>query len=402
MADAVCDGAFVIADVRSVRVRAPGADYWNGFITDARTAAAPSRFIFSPPWRTAYAREVESALLRVRLADGTVGWGEATCPVGPEAVCVLANGIVAEIVRDRAFASVEDLVDVLYDAQRCRGYLAGHYQDAVAALDMALHDAIAKRAGLPVHALVGARTADVLPCYLSGARAPTRAERISLLQQWAASGSGAVKIFLKGALASDLDEFAALRAAVPQLDWWAADALWTLDAADVAREAKAALGRLGARWLECPMLPENFDGHASLRSQPGAPIALGEHFRTDLQAAPWLAAPALDILQPDIGRTGFVMAARMRRAAAVSPKPVAVTPHMGGALDIMQAATLQFAATCDTALPCEYQAGLARRLPGVIRTEWARESGGFRVPDVPGLGVAVDETALQAFIVPTE
>ncbi len=391
------DPAFTVAEVRSVCVRAPGPDYWQGFLKRDASTRETRRFQFSPPWRTVYAREVESALVRVRLADGTVGWGEATCPVAPEVICTLINGFFAELVEGQAFASVATLVDFVYDAQRCRGYHAGHYQDAAAALDIALHDALAKRAGCPVSALFAAAPATTLPCYLSGARAPSREERITVVQQWLASGSRAVKLFLRGDLAADLDEFAALRSAVPQIDWWAVDALWTYGAPALATEAKRAFGALGVAWLECPMLPEDLSGHTALRAHHGAPVALGEHFRTDIQVAPWLEARAVDILQPDIGRTGFVMGGRM--LAHASACGIAATPHMGGALDIMQAATLHFAAAGAARLPCEYQQGLAHRLPAAIRSHWKVGPQGFEMPAVPGLGIEVDEDALQKFIV---
>jgi galactonate dehydratase len=397
MSETRVDLRFTIERVASVRVRAPGPDYWRGFLQPADEAARARRFRFSPPWRTVYASEVESALVRVRLTDGSVGWGEATCPVAPEVVCVLVNGFIAELVEGRGFASVAALVDALYDAQRCRGYLAGHYQDAVAALDIALHDALAKRARCPVSALFTADAAPVLPCYLSGARAPSRDERIDVVRRWIADGSRAVKLFLRGALESDLDEFAALRAAVPGVEWWAVDALWTYEDPAVAARAKAAFGALGARWLECPMLPEDVAGHAALRQLPGAPIALGEHFRTALQVTPWLDAAALDVLQPDIGRTGFVMGGRI--AATAAAHGVIVTPHMGGALDVMQAATLHFAAAFPGPMPCEYQQGLAARMGAAIRTHWKLGPRGFEAPDRPGLGVDVDEETLQAFVV---
>ena len=391
------DMRFAIADVASVRVRAPGPDYWQGFLADDRGAKKDARFRLSPPWRTVYAREVESALVRVRLTDGTIGWGEATCPIAPEVICTLVNGFVAEMVDGRTYASVEALVDELYDAQRCRGYLAGHYQDAVAALDIALHDALARRARCPVSALFTDAAAPVLPCYLSGARAPTRAERIDVLRQWAGNGSRAAKIFLRGSLDADLDEFAALREAVPEIRWWAADALWSYEDAATAHRAKAAFGSLDAQWLECPMLPEDLAGHAALRRHPGARIALGEHFRTDLQVLPWLDAEALDVLQPDIGRTGFVMGGRIGAAAA--RRGIAVTPHMGGALDVMQAATLHFASACASPLPCEYQRGLAQRMRPAIESHWTLGARGFEMPSRAGLGVDVDEDALQAFVV---
>ena len=387
------DTRFRIEQLRAAHVRAPGPDYWQG----ASGSGDGRRFRFSPPWRTVYATEVESAWVRVQLADGSVGWGEATCPIAPEAVCTLLNGFVAELCVGREQASIEALVDQLYDAQRCRGYLSGHLQDAVAALDIALHDALARRAGLPVRRLLDAGARDRVPCYLSGARAPDRAGRVQALQRWAEGGSRAVKIFLRGQLDEDLEEFDALRAAVPQIGWWAVDALWTCDTLALAGRARQAFSERGAQWLECPMLPEDLPGHQALQALPGCPVALGEHFRTALQAQPWLQAGTLQVLQPDIGRTGFVQAQRMQQAAR--ELGVRVTPHMGSSLDVMQAATLEFAAVADPLLPCEYQAGLAHRLGRAVTTGWRLGPAGFEAPETPGLGVEVDEDELQRYVV---
>ncbi|MBA3507904.1 MAG: hypothetical protein H0T80_19290, partial [Betaproteobacteria bacterium] len=214
------DTAFIIEELKSVRVAAPGPSYWRGFAGSGEDAS--NRFAFTPPWRTVYARAVESALVRLKLRDGSVGWGEATCPIAPEVVCTLQNGFIAEVVRGRSFSSIAALVDFLYDAQRCRGYLAGHYQDAVAALDIALHDALAKRARCAVGALLGGERRNFIPAYLSGARAPTREQRVELLQRWSASARAA-KLFLRGSLEDDLEELAALQAAVPAIEWWSVD-----------------------------------------------------------------------------------------------------------------------------------------------------------------------------------
>ena len=390
------DTGFVIAEIQAAHVRAPGPDYWQGTAGAVRDGSA-ERFHFSPPWRTVYARTVESVLLRVRLTDGSVGWGEATCPIAPEVICTLAKGFVSEITAGHHFASVDALVDHLYDAQRCRGYLAGHLQDAAAALDIALHDALARRAGCPVRSLLSPVARACVPAYLSGARAPDRAGRIDAVRRWADAGATAVKLFLRGDATSDLAEFDELRHAVPEIDWWAVDALWTCEHLEQAVQARQAHGERGARWLECPLLPEDLPGHVALQAAPGCPIALGEHFRTALQARAWLDAGALQVLQPDIGRTGFVQARRM--LAAARQVGIAVTPHMGGALDVMQAATLQFATVATPEVPCEYQAGLAKRLAPALRTHWRLGPRGFEAPTEAGLGIDVDADALQPFVV---
>ena len=62
------DLSLCIDAVHSVRVRVPGPDYWRGFMNDERAPEPGQRFRFSPPWRTVYASEVETPLVRVRLS----------------------------------------------------------------------------------------------------------------------------------------------------------------------------------------------------------------------------------------------------------------------------------------------------------------------------------------------
>ena len=145
------------------------------------------------------------------------------------------------------------------------------------------------------------------------------------------------------------------------------------------------------------MLPEDLEGHVELAVADGAPIALGEHFRQLRQVAPWLTRGAVDVIQPDVGRTGFVEGLRIRDAARAAG--IAMTPHMGSSFDVMHAATLQLAACCDADLPCEYQAGLAGRLGDALRSDWQVVDGAFVPPETPGLGITIDESALQAYVV---
>jgi galactonate dehydratase len=126
-------------------------------------------------------------------------------------------------------------------------------------------------------------------------------------------------------------------------------------------------------------------------------VALGEHLHTRFEAAPWLEAGALQVFQPDVGRTGVSDLVRQTKLARSCGIPM--TPHMGSGLDIFQAATLQIAAAAgDPSLLTEFQAGLSGRLGGV-RSAWSFADGGFRMPDQPGIGVEVDEAALARFVV---
>ena len=393
------DLSFAIGDVTAFHLAftdQPG--YWEDYRGGGAASAEPERFEFRAGWQTVYPRAVEAVLLRVQLKDGTVGWGEPNTPIGPEITALISDNLLLPMARGRSFFEPQDLWDFLYDAQRGRGYAAGFYLDALAALDIAVWDALGKRADTPVAALLAETPRKRIPAYLSGLRQATLAERVATMDRWADTGMRGIKIFLDGDLDAGAAELTALlEAGGDRIDQWMVDTLW-MCRGDTARLAKRRFGELGARFLECPLQPEDLQGHRELRQEPGAAIALGEHFRTHYQTEAWFASPrALDVYQPDIGRTG--LSDGLRQVSAARAAGIPSTPHMGNGLAVFQAATLHFAAVCTDDYLQEYQAGLAERAQLVADTAWTYADGGFRLPDRPGLGVDIDEAAVARYAV---
>ena len=371
--------------------------YWEDFKGKGGHDAG-ARFEFRDGWRTVYPLTVEGYLVRVELADGSLGWGEGNCPIGPEVACLVAESLQFPMVRGRDFGAPAQLWDLLYDAQRGRGYASGYWLDAMAAIDIAVYDAIGHREGIPVAAILSDTPRMELPVYLSGLRRRTREDRLDHLKSWLDTGLTGVKLFVDGDLDAGTAEVEFLQAgAGDTAEQWMVDTLWMVPR-DKGPEARRRYGDLNCRWLECPLEPEDLKGHRDLLTHPGAPIALGEHFRTHFQTESWFEAPrALDVFQPDIGRTGFSDGLRQLEQAKAAGVPT--TPHMGNGLGPFQAATLHFSTACDGQYLQEYQAGLAERAMLVGSTAWKYADGMFRVPDMPGLGVEIDEVALARYVV---
>ncbi len=392
------DLSFAIDDIQTFHLAfADQPGYWEDY-RGGGTSTTPARFEFREGWQTVYPCTVEAMLLRVQFTDGTVGWGEPNTPIGPEITALIGEKLLLPMSHGRPFAEPQALWDFLYDAQRGRGYAAGFYLDALAALDIAIWDALGKRADTPVAALLSPTPRQQIPAYLSGLRQATLAERVETMKRWADNGLLGIKIFLDGDLDDGVTELKALQDAGGDcIEQWMVDTLW-MCRGDTARLAKQRFGELGARFLECPLQPEDLDGHRELHKEPGAPIALGEHFRTHYQTQAWFDEPrALDVYQLDIGRTGLSDGLRQVRAASAAGIPS--TPHMGSGLAVFQAATLHFAATCGDEYLQEYQAGLAERAQLVADTAWTYIDGGFCLPDRPGLGVDIDEDAVARYMV---
>ena len=389
------DTSLEIASIDTFHLRFEGS-YWEDYKRD-ETASSTARFEFKEGWSTVYTTNVETALVRIQLADGTVGWGEANVPIGPEVMCLILENLIAEIAAGREFAGPQALWDFLYDAQRGRGYLAGYWLDALAALDIAAWDAVGRRAGIPVSALLGRNVRKEIPIYLSGIRKATLQERIDRANEWVDDGGRGIKVFLDGDLDGGLSELEALKSGAPGVERWMVDTLWTLSEENAPR-AKAEFGELSVIFLECPLLPEDLEGPRRLWLRPGAPIALGEHFRTSYQVADWFASPpALDVFQPDIGRTGIT--GGLRQLDLAEEARIDTTPHMGNGISIFLAATFHFSAICRPTHLQELQAGFLEKGAGISDSGWHYADGALSVPDRPGLGVEINEDELQRYVV---
>ena len=390
--------SFAIASVEAFHVVARDRSYWNEFKQESRATSA--RHVLKPGWRAAYTRNFETAIVKVTLVDGTIGWGEATEPICPEVICRLAVHLIAPFIGGQTFDHPAEAWEEAYELQRVRGHVAGYFLHAMAAIDLALWDALGRRCGRPLSAMLTADPARIVPTYLSGVRRATLSDRIELLGALVADGLTAVKLFGTSDTAETLAEIDALRAGVPG-DWTVmVDALWSYETVADAAAARRALGDRNVAWLECPLVPEDLDAHRELSTSGGAPIALGEHFFTHYQSLPWLKAGALSVFQPDMGRTG--LSNGLRQAALAREYGIAVTPHMGNGSPIVQAAALHFWAATHPTLPCEYQLDLADVLPGAFDTAWSFSHGGFAVPERAGLGVDVNEPVLRASSAETE
>jgi hypothetical protein len=167
------DTSFSLETLDAFPLRLGERSEWEGFL--GAGAGRAGRSVFRPGWRTVYSSTVEAAFFRLRLADGTTGWGEPNAPVGPEIVCRIAENLLLPILAGRSFPDPAAMWDFLYDTQRGRGHFAGFYLDAIAGLEIAVWDALARRAGLPLAALLCERPRREIPVYLSGLRRESRA-----------------------------------------------------------------------------------------------------------------------------------------------------------------------------------------------------------------------------------
>lgn len=342
------------------------------------------------PWRSLYSSRFETLLVRVTAEDGTAGWGEALAPVAPEVPATIIDLLLAPAMRGMDATRPRPAWYALRDLMRERGHLVGHQADALAAVDIAMWDLAGRLSGRNVSELIRGAMRHDIPTYVSGLPRPTDPERAELAREWASKGATSVKLHLGYGVDADLATVSAIHDVAPGLRV-AVDAHWAYSLPEALRLADG-LSELGAWFLEAPLAPEDIAAHATLVARSRVPIAVGEALRNRYEFAQWLNGEALNIAQPDIGRTGITEGLVIAELAAARNVPVA--PHHSTGFGVALAAGLQVSAVAENLAVFEYQPTSTEVGAQVLRAPVPMRTDAFTLPSGPGLGIDVNDEAV--------
>jgi L-alanine-DL-glutamate epimerase-like enolase superfamily enzyme len=259
---------------------------------------------------------------------------------------------------------------------------------ALCPLDVAVWDAAGKTLGQPLHRLLGGYR-DRLPTYASDGLwySLSPDELAASAKRHVERGFDAVKLRLGKEAAPELEarRVRAVRDAVGPDVRIMVDATesWSLTR---ARRAGRALQDAGIAWLEDPVHHLDVAGLAELRRELTVPIAAGEHlyhldaFRTLLEAR------AVDVVILDLARVGGVTPWRKIAALAQAHR----TPVCGHVVPEIQVHLL-------SAIPNGHLVEYVPRSAGILRAMPRLEQGELVAPSAPGLGLELDEAAVQRY-----
>jgi galactonate dehydratase len=149
-------------------------------------------------------------------------------------------------------------------------------------------------------------------------------------------------------------------------------------------------------FVEEPVPPENHDAMRRIRDRVDVPIATGERLLTTFDYRDFLQHPvAADIVQPDVTNCGGI--SQLKKIAAMAYNEyVPVAPHNSRG-PVATAAAAHAMATTPNFLLLEYFPDLPPWRGDLIRGEERVEDGYYRLPDGPGLGVELDDDALERY-----
>ncbi len=348
-----------------------------------------------------------------RTATTVQEWGR---PVG-DANGVFADGVVSvplvmvdtdegitgiglgpHVEIDAVFAAIEGEdprgVTALYDRMLRRTFKAGHVGavfGTIGALDTALWDIKAQAAGEPLWRLLGGRDRRV-PAYASGIDIGlTDDELVSVYQVYAERGLRAAKI--KGGLdiERDLHRLTLVRDVLTEAGHGSRPGLM-LDVNEVWTRKQAVrhvceLERsLDLTWIEEPVRRWDAEGLAVVGRGIRASVATGENLTGLEQFRPLLAAGAVDIVQTAVvwGVTHFLRVSALAHAHDLPVSPIGNVP-----VALLHAAT---------SVPNHLASELQDLHPPVgLSLDLQVEDGAFVLGDSPGLGITIDEYAINAY-----
>lgn len=354
--------------------------------------ASDSDYYYRPEYRCVYSRKMETCLVKITTDSGHVGWGEALAPVVPQVIAELITQLFAPLLTGQSPFASQVLNARMYDAMRDRGHITGYHIDALAAVDIALWDLKGQILDQPVYQLLGGAFREQIPCYVSGLPEPDLPARCALALRWQQKGFNAIKLALGYGVQQDIENVRAIRDALgPQASLFL-DAHWNYSVAQAAELANA-LHPLGVGFLEAPLLPEDIAGHRELRAKSPLPIALGETERTRYQFRPFIEQRAMDIVQPDVGRTGITEL--MHIASLAQTWNLQVAPHLSVGLGPCIAASIHVAAALPNLFMLEYQPPVFELANQLLDTPLVCEAGHYTLPQGAGLGIAINEARVR-------
>ena len=259
---------------------------------------------------------------------------------------------------------------------------------ALGGLDMAVWDAAAKAAGLPLARALGGDIKPI-PAYNSNGLGIIGAGKVGAeAQKLAAPGFGAIKVRLGYPdAAADVAVVAAVRDAVGGDIELMSDYNQCLTVAEAEARARALDGA-GLAWIEEPTMFNDYSGHARIRAAAQTPIQTGENCwgAPDMRHA--VDAGACDYFMADAvkigGVTGWRRAAVLAESAGL-PLSSHLFPEISAHL-LAVSPTAHWLEYVDWASP-------------ILQTPARIENGHARAADTPGAGIAWNEAAVARYLV---
>jgi mandelate racemase len=256
---------------------------------------------------------------------------------------------------------------------------------AISGLDMAIWDALAKAAGMPLATLLGASTGPVRAYNTNGLwLIPLDRVEQEASDLVAQGGFKAIKLRLgRDKLKDDLAVIAAVRRAVGDDVQLMCDFNQGLAFGEALLRLHA-LDDQGLSWFEEPIVYDNLEGCAQIAREMKTPVQIGENIYGPREFLKAVKAGAADLYMPDLMRIGGVTG-WMRSAAIAGAAGLPLSNHLYGMISthlLRASETADWLEWSDWAEP-------------ILATPLSVKDGFAMTPEVPGVGIEWNEDAVK-------
>jgi L-alanine-DL-glutamate epimerase-like enolase superfamily enzyme len=328
----------------------------------------------------------------VETARGITGWGynSGISPALKAVKTLIDVAIAPELVGCDAFR-VRELWNRSYHRSHFTGESGVSFQ-GVAAVEIAMWDAIAKSLCQPLWRLLGGSGPPKFPAYNTdvGWLSLSTNQLVDGAQRSIDLGFAGVKVKVGGPNPGyDYARLKAVRKVIGDQACLMADANCRWDLNTALAWARGA-SEFDLFCIEEPLHPFDVRGHARLVEQLVTPVMVGENITSLQMFRDLIAANAVDILQPDALKLGGIStwceAAALARAYGL--------PIVPAVWDMMQV-HIHLCTTIQHVLMLEYIPWLLH----IFKTPVRFEEGFLQIPEEPGAGTEIRMDALEKYCV---
>ena len=275
--------------------------------------------------------------------------------------------------------AIERLWLKVYDLLHGHGLTGSVRGGVISAIDMALWDIKGKALGVPVYELLGGKVRDRIRIY---AHANSVDAGRALLDRgytaFKCGPSAEMLVALRETLGDDVEigvhchgEFSP----------------------GGALQLAKAIEPHGPAFLEEPTNPDDLDALEWLAARTSVPLASGERLFSKWAFRDLLQRRAIEISQPEITRIGGITEGK-KIAILAESFGVKVAPHDGSAGPIAEMANIHVLAASPNCIYLEHMADDVPWRDEVAVGVVPEQEGYLPLPDLPGLGIDLDEGAI--------
>jgi O-succinylbenzoate synthase len=343
------------------------------------------------PFETSFGRESERECILIELgSEGFMGYGECVASRDPGysyETCGTAIHVLKDFIVPLILGS--DLVDAVNYQARVHG-IRGHHL-AKAGMEMALWDLLGKKVGKSLRELLGGKRSRVEVGVSIGIQDSPQS-LVKRVEEYVKSGYGRAKIKIKPG--RDVEDASAVRRQFPDLRLQVdANSSYQLGDTSTLR----SLDDLKLLLIEQPLSEDDIWDHRKLQEDFKTPICLDESIVSPRHARYAIEMEACRVINLKAGRLGGLSQAVMvHDLCQAHSMPV----WCGGMLEtgVGRASNLALASLPNFSLPGDISASDRYYARDITNERFDLNSDStIDVPYAPGLGVTIDEAALEYF-----